>query len=201
MQTWIALLRGINVGGRNTIPMAALTTAFESAGCRSVRTYIQSGNVVFASPVKSKQDLSKRLGDAIEDKFGFRPSTLLLSAGDFRAAVANNPFLDAIAEPKTLHFFFLDSPPSSPDMNAIDKLALPTERFELIGAVFYLHTPEGFGRSKLAAGAERKLGEPATARNYTTIQHLSEMLDAENLKSADNDSGLLEPPTTRVSKS
>ncbi len=186
MQTWIALLRGINVGGRNAMPMAELKTTFESAGCRSVRTYIQSGNVVFASPTKSKQNLGKRLGDAIEEQFGFRPSTLLLSQDDFCAAVAKNPFLDAFAEPKTLHFFFLDSVPNSPDMKAIDKLAVPTERFELIDAVFYLHTPDGFGRSKLAASAERKLGVPATARNYTTIQKLSEMLDAENPKSADN---------------
>jgi uncharacterized protein (DUF1697 family) len=184
MQIWIALLRGINVGGRNAMAMAALTTTFESAGCRSVRTYIQSGNVVFASSATSKENLSKCLGDAIEDQFGFRPSILLLSERDFRAAVANNPFLDAVAEPKTLHFFFLDSLPSSPDMKAIAKLALPTERFELIDAVFYLHTPEGFGRSKLAAGAERKLGEPATARNFATIQALSEMLDAENPKSS-----------------
>lgn len=186
MQTWIALFRGINVGGHNTMPMAALKATFESAGCSSVQTYIQSGNVIFASASKSKQNLGKRLGDAIEDQFGSRPKILLLSEGDFRAALGNNPFLDAVAEPKTLHFFFLDSPPKSPDIEGIDRLALSSERFELIDAVFYLHTPEGFGRSKLAAGAERKLGEPATARNYTTIQTLSEMLDAENPTSADS---------------
>ena len=143
------------------MPMAELRTTFESAGCRSVRTYIQSGNVVFASPTKSRQNLSKRLGDAIEEQFGFRPSILLLSLDDFCDAVAKNPFLDAVAEPKTLHFFFLDSVPNSPDMKAIDKLAVPTERFELIGEVFYLYTPDGFGRSKLAASAERKLGVTA----------------------------------------
>lgn len=186
MRFWIALLRGINVGGRNTISMAALAATFESAGCRSVQTYIQSGNVVFSSPTKSRQNLRKRLGEVIEDQFGFRPHILLLSEGDFRAAIANNPFLDAIAEPKTLHFFFLDSSPSSPDMEGIDKLALPSERFELIDAVFYLHAPDGFGRSKLATGAERKLGESATARNFTTIQKLSERLDTEMPASPDN---------------
>ena len=185
MQPWIALLRGINVGGRNAMPMAALTATFQSAGCGSVRTYIQSGNVVFTSPEKSRQKLSKRLGDAIEDQFGFRPSVLLLTEGEFRAAVANNPFRSAVTEPKTLHFFFLDSVPKSPDMKGIEKLALPTERYKLVDAIFYLHTPDGFGRSKLAAGAERRLGEPATARNFTTIQKLSEMLDAEKPKSAD----------------
>ena len=123
MQTWIALLRGINVGGRNTMPMAALATTLESAGCRSVRTYIQSGNVVFTSSSRSK--------------------------------------------------------PKSPDINGITKLAISSERFQLIDSVFYLHAPDGFGRSKLAAGAERKLGVPLTVRNYTTIHNLSEMLGAD----------------------
>jgi uncharacterized protein (DUF1697 family) len=179
MQTWIALLRGINVGGRNMMAMAALKATFESVGCSSVRTYIQSGNVVFVSPSKSKQSLCKRLGDAIEEQFGFLPNILLLSETEFRAAVANNPFLDAVAEPKSLHFFFLDSPPKSPDLEGMKKLAVSTERFKLIGPVLYLHTPDGFGRSKLAAGVERKLGTPATARNYTTIENLSEMIETE----------------------
>jgi uncharacterized protein (DUF1697 family) len=184
MQNWIALLRGINVGGRNSLPMAELKAMFESTGCSSVQTYIQSGNVVFAASVKSGQSLSKRLSDAIEKQFGFRPNTLLLTESDLRAAIANNPFAEAVKDPKTLHFFFLDSPPKSPDMKGLDKLALSTERYELIGSVFYLYTPDGFGRSKLAAGAERKLGVPATARNFTTVKKLSEMLDAD-FKSAD----------------
>ncbi|MEQ1904358.1 MAG: DUF1697 domain-containing protein [Pirellulaceae bacterium] len=183
MQNWIALLRGINVGGRNSLPMAELKATFESSGCSSVQTYIQSGNVVFASSVRSGQSLSKRLSEAVEEEFGFRPSILLLSESDFRAAIANNPFAKAVKDPKTLHFFFLDSPPKSQDMKGFDKLALSTERYELIGSVFYLYTPDGFGRSKLAAGAERKLGVPATARNFTTVMKLSKML-VPDLKSA-----------------
>jgi uncharacterized protein (DUF1697 family) len=179
MQTWIALLRGINVGGRNTMPMASLSTTLESAGCRSVRTYIQSGNVVFTSTSRSKPNLSKRLGDAIEAAFDFRPNILLLTDTDFRYAIANNPFSDAIREPKTLHFFFLESNPEQPDIDGIGKLAIPSERFQLIDSVFCLHAPDGFGRSKLAAGAERRLGVPTTARNYTTIASLSDILDTD----------------------
>jgi uncharacterized protein (DUF1697 family) len=194
MPNWIALLRGINVGGRNSLPMAELKAIFESAGCSSVQTYIQSGNIVFASSVKSGQSLSKRLSDAIEEQFGFRPSILLLSESDFRAAIKNNPFVIAAKDPKTLHFFFLDSPPKLPDLKGLDRLALSTERYALIGFVFYLYTPDGFGRSKLAAGAERKLGVSATARNFTTILKLSEMLDADlkstSKKSAKPDRGL-----------
>lgn len=179
MQTWIALLRGINVGGRNKMPMAALATTLQSAGCQSVRTYIQSGNVVFASSSKSKPTLTKKLGDAIEAQFGFRPHILLLTDTEFRATVAKNPFRDAIHEPKSLHFFFLDSKPKSPDIEGIGQMAIPSERFQLIDSVFYLHALAGIGRSKLAAGVERKLGVPATARNYSTILSLSDMLAAD----------------------
>ena len=185
LNNWIALLRGINVGGRNSLPMAELKSTFESAGCSSVQTYIQSGNVVFASSIKSRQSLNKRLGDAIEEEFGFRPSVLLLTESDFRDAVANNPFAKVVADPKTLHFFFLDSIPKSPDLKGLDKLASATERYELIGSVLYLYAPDGFGRSKLAAGAEGKLGEAATARNLTTIQKLGDMLSANTPKLAD----------------
>lgn len=178
MQTWIALLRGINVGGRNKMPMAILAKTLESVGCHSVRTYIQSGNVVFTSPSKSKTSLTKKLGDATEAQFGFRPNILLLTEKEFRSAVASNPFTDATIEPKTLHFFFLESKPESPDVEGLAKLALETERFQLVDAVFYLYAPDGFGRSKLAAGAERNLGVLATARNYSTIVHLLDMLDA-----------------------
>ncbi len=179
MQTWIALFRGINVGGRNKMPMAVLARTLESVGCLSVRTYIQSGNVVFVSSVRSKANLTKRLEDATEAQFGFRPNIFLQTDADFRSAIANNPFADAILEPKTLHFFFLDSKPDPPNIQGIAELAIPSERFQLIDAVFYLHTPDGFGRSKLAAGLERKLGVPTTARNYSTIHNLSEMLNVD----------------------
>lgn len=178
MQTWIALFRGINVGGKNKVSMTALATTLESVGCRAVRSYIQSGNIVFQASSRSKPNLTKKLEDASEAEFGFRPKILLLTEAEFRSAVANNPFTDAIHQPTSLHFFFLDSKPKSPDIDGISKLAIRSERFQLIDNVFYLHAPDGFGRSKLAAGAERKLGQPTTARNYTTIFNLSEMLDA-----------------------
>jgi uncharacterized protein (DUF1697 family) len=177
MQTWVALLRGINVGGRNKMPMAELSSLLESLGCRSVRTYIQSGNVVFDSSVRSRANLSKRLSDALDTQFKFRPPVLLLTEAAFRTAVKKNPFVDAISEPKTLHFFFLESPPESPDLDGIASLASSTEQYKLIDDVFYLHTPDGFARSKLASRAEGKLGVTATARNYATVQNLISMLD------------------------
>ena len=186
MQTWIALIRGINVGGHNKMPMATLTRILETVGCLSVRTYIQSGNAVFASPSKTKRNLGKLLGDAIETEFKFRPAILLLSTTDFYAAVANNPFCHVAPNPKSLHFFFLESTPVSPDMDGIAKLATSTERYKLIDSVLYVYAPDGIGRSKLASSAERKLGELATARNYSTIQKLSDMLGADLPRPSDS---------------
>lgn len=159
--------------------MAELVTTLESVGCRSVRTYIQSGNVVFESSLKSKRHLAKQLGDAIETQFSFRPHVLLLTEEDFRSSVANNPFTDAIPKPKSLHFFFLESQPASPDLDAIAELVNSTERYQLIDSVFYLHAPDGFGKSKLAKGAERKIGVATTARNYSTVHQLLTILEAD----------------------
>ncbi|MEZ5944764.1 MAG: DUF1697 domain-containing protein [Planctomycetaceae bacterium] len=176
MPTWIGLLRGVNVGGKNRMSMAQLTELLKSIGCTDVQTYIQSGNVVLGSRLKSKASLSHRIVDAIEEVFRFRPHCLLLRPTEFRSAVENNPFSEAMADPKSLHFFFLDSTPENPDLDAIERLATESERYQLIGEVFYIHAPEGIGRSKLAATAEKKLGVPTTARNYNTVAALSRLL-------------------------
>ncbi|MFO0941309.1 MAG: DUF1697 domain-containing protein [Pirellulales bacterium] len=175
MTTWIALIRGINVGGHNKMPMATLAKVLEQAGCSAVRTYIQSGNVVFNSKSKSKTSVGKLIGDAIQDEFQFRPEVLLLTADELHSAIENNPFQQAVVEPKSLHFYFLATPPKSPDLAGLTKSTM-TERFKLIDSVFYLHTPDGLGKSKLAGAVERKLGVSATARNYSTVRKLSEMV-------------------------
>ena len=177
MQTWIGLFRAINVGGRNKLPMAPLKSLLESLRCKSVRTYIQSGNVVFQSASKTEKNLKQRIQDAIEQEFEFRPNLLLLTPEDLRAAIRNNPFPKATAAPKTLHFYFLDSIPRSADMAAMDSLATEEEEFQLEGRVFYLHATAGFARSRLAASAERKLGVAATARNYATVEKIVEMVN------------------------
>ncbi|MFO1062725.1 MAG: DUF1697 domain-containing protein [Pirellulales bacterium] len=173
---WVALFRGVNVGGHNKVPMAKLCSLLESIECRNARHYIQSGNVVFESTVKSKAKLRTAITEAVENEFGFRPALMLLAASEFKAALDNNPFSSAASEPKSLHFYFLEWKPEQPDMDGIAKLAVATERFELKGEVFYLLARAGFGTSKLAAAAERKLGVAATARNFATVKKLAEML-------------------------
>ncbi|MEO1614694.1 MAG: DUF1697 domain-containing protein [Planctomycetota bacterium] len=179
MQTWIALLRGVNVGGHNRMLMSQLRNALEDVGCRSVRTYIQSGNVVFESSLKSKSTVIKRMEKAIEDEFGFQVPILLMTRAEFVTALENNPFPDAVHEPKTLHFFFLESNPESVRVDVLAELLGPRERFHLISRVLYLYAPDGIARSKFATSVERKLGTMATARNFSTIKKLSSLIAAD----------------------
>ena len=172
MQTWIALFRGINVGGNNILPMAELRSGLEALKFQNVRSYIQSGNVVFESSSKSAASLGKRIAGWVEEGFGFRPQVLLLKREDLLAAVEQNPFPGAISEPKTLHFSFLATTPSKPDHAALERAKAATERYALVGSVFYLHAPDGIGRSKLAASAEKHLGVVTTSRNYNSVDKL-----------------------------
>ena len=174
-RVWVALLRGINVGGSNRLPMAELRELFTKAGCADVRTYIQSGNVVFRATDEEHEELAARLADEIEEARGFRPGILLLTRDDLDAAAEANPFPEAASEPKTLHLWFLAHEPADPDLDTLDDLRVATERYELHRSVLYLWAPDGFGRSKLAGRAERAVGVEATARNWRTVEKLREL--------------------------
>ncbi|WP_260295899.1 DUF1697 domain-containing protein [Sedimenticola hydrogenitrophicus] len=175
MRTWVALLRGINVGGKNSLPMKELVAMLESIGARSVKTYVQSGNAVFQSTEKDCSRLSKKLTAEIEKRRGFEPHVLILGLDAIESAIAKNPFPEAETDPSSLHLGFLASPPKSPEMEKLNELKKESERFHLIGCVFYLHAPEGVGRSKLAASSEKLLGVPMTDRNWRTVCKLREL--------------------------
>jgi len=177
MATWIALLRGINVGGKNKLPMAALRADLAGLGFEDVRTYIQSGNVVFRSKARSGAKLAASIEDAIETSHGFRPAVLVLTADELRAAMEANPFPEGTAEPKTLHLNFLTAPARDADVELMEDLRSDTERFRLTDAVLYVHAPDGIGRSKLAAKVERCLGVSATGRNWRTVEQLWGMVE------------------------
>ena len=180
MRIYVALFRGINVGGKNALPMKELTAVLGDLGARDVKTYIQSGNAVFASPKKDILRLSKSIGREIEKRRGFEPHVLLLEAKDIERAISKNPFPDATTEPRTLHAGFLASAPAKPNLKALESLKTKSERFRLINKVFYLHAPDGVGRSKLAANAEKLLGVPMTDRNWRTVCKIREL--AEELR-------------------
>jgi len=171
MKTYILLFRGINVGGRNILPMKDLAVLLEENGFEQVKTYIQSGNVI----LKGKKRPGDRIRSEIESRSGFKPEIMILELSDFEAAVKNNPY--SSVEGKAIHFYFSEKAPK-PDIDKLSALATDTERFELKGKVFYLFAPDGIGRSKLVANLEKCLGVSATGRNLNTINKLLKM--AEN---------------------
>jgi uncharacterized protein (DUF1697 family) len=177
MRTWVALFRGINVGGNNVLRMQDLVVTLENVGAQDVETYIQSGNAVFRSEKTDASSLSVEIGAAIEESHGFEPRVLLLGPEEVQRAVRSNPFPEAESDPKTLHVYFLDSAPEHPDLDALEGIKGDRERFVLEDEVFYLHAPDGVGRSKLAANAEKLLGVPATARNWRTVRKVLEMAE------------------------
>lgn len=174
-ETYILLLRGINVGGHNRLPMADLHGIMEELGARRVRTYIQSGNAAFEYGEELPENFGEQLARRIASSKGFHPKVLALTLDQLEHSVDQNPFPEAEDEPKSLHLYFLASGPPDPDMEAIEDARTGSERYQLDGKVFYLHAPDGIGRSTLATGVERYLGVEATGRNWRSVQKVLEM--------------------------
>ena len=173
MTTYIALFRGINVGGKNILPMKNLVKILESTGCVEVQTYLQSGNAIFKRNGNRISELKTQLRLRIKKLYGFEPEILILDLAEFKTAIDNNPF--DTQDGNTLHFFFLDSQPKYPNVDKLIAIKSKSEEFKLLKKVFYLFAPEGFGRSKLAAQAEKCLGVSSTARNRNTVSKLVEL--------------------------
>ena len=162
------------------MPMKELVATLDDLGARKVKTYIQSGNAVFVWEDKDTSQLSKQIRAGIKKRRGFDPYVLLLGLEDIERVIQQNPFPEAETDPVALHAGFLAAAPERPDLKTLESLKSDSERFRLIGSVFYLHAPEGVGRSKLAAKAERLLGVPMTDRNWRTVRTLWKM--AQELK-------------------
>ena len=173
----VALLRGINVGGKNSLPMQALRELLAELGCRNFSTYIQSGKVVFESD-EAADALSRRLSGLIKKRFGFESFVLILTGDVFKAIADANPFAHDDIEPKFVHVNFLSRKATAPDIHGMQDRQSGTEDFMLTDRALYLRAPDGIGRSKLAADAEKLLGVPATGRNWKTVCKLVEMVNA-----------------------
>lgn len=178
VNSYVALFRGINVGGRNRLPMKELKVLLEDLGARAVRTCLQSGNAVFEHEALSGDVLAEQISAEVGRRRGFAPGVLLLSPAALNATIAANPFPSAEAQVRSLHVGFLAAAPERPDLARLRSLKRESERFELIDRCFYLHAPEGVGRSRVAANAERLLGVPMTDRNWRTLQRLRQMAHA-----------------------
>lgn len=178
MTVRIALLRGVNVSGSGKLPMAGLRDMLAGMGLEDVRTYIQSGNAVFRSD-QSAGTLEAMIREGISGRFGFAPETFVLTAAEIAEALLDHPFAEA--ERKAVHVVFLRETPA-PEEAALRALAQPGDGWHIAPRRFTLHTPGGFGTSKLAEKLPRLLPAPMTARNLRTLAELDRM--ARDLKTA-----------------
>jgi uncharacterized protein (DUF1697 family) len=177
MPIWVALLRGINVSGQRPIPMERLRGSFASMGFRGVRTYVQSGNVVFETAANIRDALTAKTEEGIRRDFGFSVVVILRTAKELEKIVKTNPFLsEETIEQTKLHVTFLARPPINTALKNLETLPTSPDRFRLIGGEIYLYCPDGYGRTKLSNSAfEKKLSVGATTRNWKTTTVLCEM--------------------------
>ena len=169
MEKYVIFFRGINVGGKNLLPMKALVPLLEEAAFEEVSSYIQSGNVVLKSSTNPADIIHK----VVLDNFGFSPELFILNEAEFCTAMANNPY--QTFEGKFVHFYFCDN---SIELNQekLSKYIAEPEGYLVRDKVFYLHAPNGIGRSKLVTNIEACLDQPASGRNLNTIIKVSTML-------------------------
>jgi len=179
----ISLLRGVNVVGRNKLPMEELRQLYESLGLRNAQTWLQSGNVVFSTDEKDFARLARRIEDAIEKKFGFRPSVTLCTTADLKKIIARNPFAKRRGiEPGKLLVTFLAAELSAETCEILRLKASDSEEVVFAGRELYAYFGDGMGRSELWRALDRALKKSGTGRNWNTVTRLLEM--AERLENS-----------------
>lgn len=175
MNTYVSLLRGVNVG-QNKIVMKDLLALYRDLGHRDVTTYIQSGNVIFKSPVERPLDLARDLEDHIARDLGLAVTVLLRSPDELARVIAGNPFPAQGADPSKLHLTFLADAPDPALVGKLNPGGTEPDEFCLVGREVYLHCPGGYGRTKLNNQFwERRLKLAATTRNWNTVTTLFHM--------------------------
>jgi uncharacterized protein (DUF1697 family) len=169
---YVCLLRGINLGARNRVPMSRLRQICEAEGCEEVQTYIASGNVVLTSSL-SPAIIGRRLERAIETEFRINIKVAVFTEAQLTAVVKNNPFPDA--EPGTVHVAFAAQPITKAQIERLRRLHLPPEELGVRGRHIYFHLPNGYGRARLPTEIDRVVGKATTVRNWRTVLALNEM--------------------------
>src|SRR6266700_957669 len=184
MPVIICMLRGVNVGGHNMIKMDALKVLCSSLKLKDPQTYVQSGNVIFGTEEKDLAKLTKRIQDAIERKFSFRPDVILRTASELRDVIKRNPFAKRSGiEPSKLLVTFLAEDPGAEARDKVRSIKADPEELRVEGRELYIHFPNGIGRSKLSLAAiERALKTPGTGRNWNSVTKMLEM--AEKLEAS-----------------
>jgi uncharacterized protein (DUF1697 family) len=180
MTVAISMLRGVNVGGHRKIGMDALRALYGSLGLRDAQTYIQSGNVVFATEVRDLDLLVGRIGSAIERAFGFRPEIVLRTSRELRDVIVGNPFAARPGlDPRKLAVLFLAGDPGAENLRKLLAIKADPEELHVAGRHLYIWFPNGVGHAKLSlALVEKTLKTWATGRNWNTVVRLLAMAEA-----------------------
>ena len=173
----VALLRGINVGGRNKLRMKDLVAIFEDTGCRDVRTYIQSGNVVFQATSALAERVGTEVPRRIAEGFGLRAPVIIRTTKEFRDTVKRHPFVAEARDPTHLHIGFLADVPHPESVASLDPARSDVDSFAVLGKAVFLYVPGGMARTKLTTDYfDRRLGTVMTVRNWRTVNTLVEMI-------------------------
>jgi uncharacterized protein (DUF1697 family) len=174
----VALLRGINVGGKNKLPMKDLIAMFVEAGCADVQNFIQSGNIIFRASPRISAKLPALITTQIANRFGYRTPVLLRTAEQLADVISQNPFFDAAADENLLYVMFLADLPSQSGVASLDPDRSPPDTFKVLGREIHLHLPNGAAKTKLTNDYfDRKLATTSTARNWRTVNKLLELMN------------------------
>jgi uncharacterized protein (DUF1697 family) len=191
-EPYVALLRGINVGGKNPLPMAALVELFTNCQCSAVQTYIQSGNVVFHCTAAVAARIGAVVSQRIRKRFGYQLPVIVRSGHELDQILRANPFLiesggkpggkpgiAASVDAAALHVMFLADQPTSQAVAGLDPARSPPDSFAVVGREIYLHCPNGLARSKLTNSYfDARLATHGTCRNWRTALALRDLARA-----------------------
>ncbi len=182
VETYISILRGINVSGHKKIEMAGLKALYEELHFKDVTTYIQSGNVIFKTAKKvSNSSLSKTIEQAVFQKYNFQVPVITRTLQEMEQIISVNPFLtESDIDTEKLHVTFLSETPDTIKLENINNFNYPPDRFVITGKEVFLYCPVNYGETKLSNNFfESKLKVTATTRNWKTVNKLVELAKAK----------------------
>lgn len=180
MQTYISLLRGINMTGHNSIRMTDLQALYRKLGYKDAETYIQSGNVIFSSVDDlTPSEISSKIEKSILRSFNYEITVLIRKVEEIKKLESVNPFLKMENfDPSKMAVLFLDQEPSESQIQKVINIDYPPDKFKVIGSEIFIYCPNGFGKTKLYTNFfERKMGVAGTGRNWRTVNKLLEIAE------------------------
>jgi uncharacterized protein (DUF1697 family) len=183
MKKYISIIRGINVSGQKKIKMAELKSLYEELNFKHVVTYIQSGNVLFCSPINDQDKIKTMIQDIIYDHYGFDVTVIILTEKRLRKILSEIPFDSKKIDLTKFYFCFLEKDPSPESVEELLQISDKNEKFIILGKVIYVYCPLGFGRARFHNNFfEKKLKINATSRNWKTTNKLLDLVSTMKCK-------------------